>query len=79
MRTAFLPNLAPAATVSSASSAMLSENARVLCGRLAQLCEAGYSTDATVALALRPDIDLHDATDLLLGGCSQQTALRILL
>jgi hypothetical protein len=51
----------------------------VLCWRLAQLADAGYSDDATAVLATRSGVDLHRATDLLLHGCSHQTALRILL
>jgi len=51
----------------------------VLAWRLTQLAEAGYCDDATAALASCPDVDLHRATDLLLHGCPQETALRILL
>ena len=30
-------------------------------------------------LALRNNVDLHEATDLLLNGCPRETALRILV
>ncbi len=55
------------------------EPLRVLCWRLSELAGAGYSDTATAVLAARPDVDLHRATDLLLRGCPQETALRILL
>jgi len=57
----------------------LAEPLSVLSWRLAQLAGAGYGDVAAVALATRPEVDLHRATDLLLHGCPQQTALRILL
>jgi hypothetical protein len=69
----------PAAIKGVTSPAKLSESGRVLCWRLARLVEAGYSDDATAALATRPDVDLHQATDMLLHDCPQTTALRILL
>lgn len=57
----------------------LSEPGRVLCWRIEQLAQAGYSDEASVALAMRDGVDLHRATDLLLHGCPEQTALRILI
>ena len=57
----------------------MAEPLRVLCWRLDQLAHAGYSDNAAAALATRPDIDLHRATDLLLRGCPHDTAVRILL
>ena len=56
-----------------------SEGWRVLCWRLAELSSAGYSDDAAAVLAALSGVDLHEATDLLLNGCEQATALRILL
>jgi hypothetical protein len=56
-----------------------SERWRVLCWRLAQLSSAGYSDDAAAFLAAVPDVDLHQATELLRHGCAHDTALRILL
>lgn len=79
MPTYSLPNPAAASSVNDTGSTTLSETGRVLCWRLAQLSEAGYSPVASAAVALRKDIDLHHATDLLRHGCPQRTALRILL
>jgi hypothetical protein len=62
---------APAATT-------LPESLRVTCWRLATLSEAGYPDEAAAMLASRSDIDLHQATDLLVHGCPPETALRIL-
>jgi hypothetical protein len=70
---------AQAATTSYTGSTTLSEAGRVLCWRLAQLAEAGYTDEATATLAPRPDVDLHQAIGLLLKGCPQETALRILV
>jgi hypothetical protein len=61
------------------SSATLSESGRVRCWRLARLVEAGYGDDATAALATPTDVDLHQATAMLLHGHPQTTTLRILL
>lgn len=44
-----------------------------------ELRAAGYSRIKALTLARRPDIDLHLACDLLRQGCSQRTAVRILL
>jgi hypothetical protein len=60
-------------------SSTLSENGRVLCWRLAQLSDAGYTDEAAAILATRADLDLHCAIDLLFNGCPHETALRILL
>ena len=52
---------------------------QVLRWRLNQLVQAGYSpTDAT-EIAVRVDIDLHDALALVQRGCPPHTALRILV
>ena len=47
--------------------------------RAEALERAGYDAPAARELAARLDVDLHRATDLLLAGCSQDLALRILL
>lgn len=47
--------------------------------RLAELTRAGYDWRASMHLAARRDIDLHQAADLLACGCPVDTALRILL
>lgn len=43
------------------------------------LLEAGYDLEAADALALREDVDLHDAVRLVQAGCVPPVALRILL
>lgn len=47
--------------------------------RAEQLEAAGYGAQAAMELALRQDVDLHLATDLLASGCSPELALKILL
>lgn len=79
MATEFLPIPTQIATDTSTSAEKLSESWRVRTWRLAQLAEAGYGDDVAAVLAMSPEVDLHRATDLLLNGCPQQTAVRILL
>jgi hypothetical protein len=78
MQTRSFPISAPAATERVPGTPTLSEPSRVLCWRLAQLAQAGYSDEAAAALATRLDVDLHQATGLLERGCAHETALRIL-
>jgi hypothetical protein len=47
--------------------------------RTDELRRAGYDKRASLAIALRTEIDLHLATRLLERGCPAKTALRILL
>lgn len=47
--------------------------------RLEQLLGAGWTKHRAKRLAVRFDIDLHTALDLLANGCPQKTALEILL
>ena len=47
--------------------------------RAEELERAGYEPRAAGRLAVRHDVDLHTAVDLLQRGCSQQLALQILL
>ena len=47
--------------------------------RAEALERAGYGAAAAAAIAVRHDIDLHRATDLLELGCPADLALRILL
>ncbi|MEK6275903.1 MAG: hypothetical protein AABM30_11280 [Actinomycetota bacterium] len=56
-----------------------SEQERVLDWRFDVLEAGGYNPVAALALANSPGIDLHRAVGLLSSGCSQDTALRILL
>ena len=55
------------------------EDERILLWRLERLERAGYDDLQSMELAVRHDIDLHLATDLLEDGCPAETALRILL
>ena len=52
---------------------------RVEAWRAEQLEMAGYDARAAAALALRQDVDLHYAVDLMAGGCPAELALQILL
>jgi hypothetical protein len=47
--------------------------------RAEALERAGYEPRVARELAVRLDIDLHLATDLLARGCSQELALQILV
>lgn len=61
------------------ANARSDETVRVFCWRLAQLVSAGYDADDAARLAGHPDVDLHEALELVLNGCPPRTALRILL
>ena len=52
---------------------------RVMRWRVEELQRAGYGQRESVKLAMRADIDLHLAIDLLRNGCPTKTALEILL
>ena len=47
--------------------------------RAEQLEAAGYGAQEAMAVAMRHDIDLHVAIDLLGSGCEPALALKILL
>ncbi|HKC22398.1 MAG TPA: hypothetical protein VKB64_07805 [Gaiellaceae bacterium] len=47
--------------------------------RAEQLELAGYGAAAAAELALRLDVDLHTAVELLGRGCTPELALKILL
>ena len=47
--------------------------------RQEELERAGYDSDGAAAIAVRLDIDLHQAVDLVRGGCPPEVALAILL
>jgi ABC-type phosphate/phosphonate transport system substrate-binding protein len=47
--------------------------------RAEQLEMAGYGAQAAAEIALRQDVDLHVAIDLVSSGCSTELALAILL
>ncbi len=50
----------------------------VIAWRMDQLIEAGYPVLSAMRLAEKPDVDLHQACDLLKRGASVSEALRIL-
>ena len=56
-----------------------SEVERVERWRVEELMRAGYDALAAAQIALRSDIDLHQATRLLVHGCPVDLAVRILL
>jgi hypothetical protein len=47
--------------------------------RLDSLTRAGYDAEAASVLAASPEVDLHQAVDLLGRGCPVAIALQILL
>jgi hypothetical protein len=47
--------------------------------RSEELFRAGYDPAAAEILAVRHDVDLHGATQLLANGCTPELALKILL
>jgi hypothetical protein len=57
----------------------LTEMERIERWRAEELERAGYEPRAAGRLAVRHDVDLHTAVDLLQRGCSPQLALQILL
>jgi hypothetical protein len=52
---------------------------RIVRWRAEELERAGFEPRAAGRLAVRHDVDLHTATDLLERGCPQDLALKILL
>jgi hypothetical protein len=56
-----------------------SEVERIERWRAEELERAGYEPRAAGRLAVRHDVDLHTAVDLLERGCPPDLALRILL
>ena len=55
------------------------EQERIERWRTGELIRAGYEPAAASLLAVRFDVDLHYAIDLLRAGCEPGLALRILL
>ena len=55
------------------------EPTRVLRWRHTQLVRGGFAPAAAMALAAQPEIDIHDALELVRNGCPPATALKILL
>jgi|Tabmets5t2r1_1033131.scaffolds.fasta_scaffold229170_1 hypothetical protein len=55
------------------------EEERVFVWRNSSLLAAGYDLRNALKLALRPEVDLHEAVRLGRAGCPPDTAARILL
>ena len=55
-----------------------SEREKVVSWRLHVLVEAGYPNELAEQIA-RSEADLHDAVELVLAGCTHETAAEILL
>jgi len=55
-----------------------SENEKVVSWRLHVLVEAGYPAELANRIA-HSEADLHDAVELVLAGCTHETAAEILL
>jgi hypothetical protein len=55
------------------------EEERVVFWRAEVLERAGYDDRAILQLAVRTDVDLHLAVELVARGCSPETAVLILL
>jgi hypothetical protein len=55
------------------------ESERIERWRAEELERAGYEPRSAAKIAVRHDIDLHLAVDLLGRGCSAELALKILL
>lgn len=55
------------------------ESERIERWRAEELERAGYEPSSAAKIAVRPDIDLHLAIDLLARGCQPDLALKILL
>jgi hypothetical protein len=66
-------------TAANANVITESELDRITRWRAGELERAGYASEGAAALAARLDIDLHEAIDLVKGGCPADIALRILL
>ena len=66
-------------TAAEAGVVVDAEVERIEAWRTEELNRAGYDRKAANELALRHDVDLHTAVDLIRRGCSQQLALKILL
>ena len=66
-------------TTAAEQEVLETELERVERWRAGELMRAGYQPDAAADLAVRLDIDLHTAIDLLERGCPAGVAVRILL
>jgi hypothetical protein len=65
--------------MTAAEEVLETELERVERWRAEELIRAGYNPAAAVELAMRLDIDLHAAVELLGRGCPVELAVQILL
>jgi hypothetical protein len=65
--------------MSAAEVHFVDENALIEAWRVQELERAGYPSQTAAEIAVRHDIDLHRAVDLLRLGCPLDLALRIVL
>lgn len=65
--------------MTAAEEVLETELERVERWRAEELLRAGYDPGAAVDLAMRPDVDLHGAIELLERGCPADLAVQILL
>jgi hypothetical protein len=65
--------------MNAAETELLEETDPVEAWRAEQLELAGFGAAAAAELAMRQDIDLHAAIEMVSRGCSQELALKILL
>jgi hypothetical protein len=66
-------------TAAEAGLQVETEIERIEAWRAEELQRAGYDASAAEKLAVRHDVDLHVAADLLRRGCPPELALEILL
>jgi hypothetical protein len=66
-------------TAAEADVQVETEIERIEAWRCQELQRAGYDAAGAEKLAVRHDVDLHFASDLLQQGCSVELALEILL
>ena len=65
--------------MSTAETETFVETEQIEAWRAEALERAGYGAAAAAEIAVRHDIDLHKATDLVERGCPTELALQILL
>jgi hypothetical protein len=65
--------------MTAADTEVFDETELVEAWRAEQLELAGYGAAAAAKLAMRQDVDLHVAVEMLSRGCSPDLALKILL
>jgi hypothetical protein len=66
-------------TMTTAETETYEETELIEAWRAEALERAGYGAAAAAEIAIRHDIDLHKATDLVERGCPADLALQILL